>query len=358
MKRIWMACLSCSLLALAACTSATDAAQSERAPSPPPGGDKAGMPAPAEGAAKGAAGDGEGGGADQLQAGVLTAGVWDDNLNFDFFKEYLAEASSLPDVPSFPIEEHEAARDKWSQRTGAGELDVAFVIDTTGSMGDELSYLQAEIDDIARTIQSNHPQMQARYGLVVYKDTGDEYVTRSFDFETIDAFRAALSAQKASGGGDFPEAVPEALEAMNTLSWRAGSVARLAFWVADAPHHYGTEDVVKQHIQTAMAKDVHIYPIAASGTDDTTELTMRIAAQLTGGRYVFLTDDSGVGNAHAEPHIPCYHVTKLNSAIVRMVESELAGKRVEAQQNEIIRTVGNPTPDGRCETSNGPVAIY
>ena len=85
---------------------------------------------------------------------------------------------------------------------------------------------------------------------------------------------------------------------------------------------------------------------------------MRTAAQLTGGRYVFLTDDSGVGNAHAEPHIPCYHVTKFNGALVRMVESEMTGTHVQPKPEEIVRSVGNPQ-NGVCSTkSNGNVTIY
>jgi hypothetical protein len=142
------------------------------------------------------------------------------------------------------------------------------------------------------------------------------------------------------------------------LSWRSGSVARLTFWVADAPHHVGEEGSVKASIASAAAKDVHIYPVAASGADARTELTMRTAAQMTGGRYVFLTDDSGIGNAHEEPHIPCYQVTKFDRAIVRMVESEVTGTHVEPGEGEVIRTVGDPH-DGQCVTkSAGPVTIY
>ncbi len=63
-------------------------------------------------------------------------------------------------------------------------------------------------------------------------------------------------------------------------------------------------------MRAARSLDVHIYPVASSGVDELTELTMRSAAQLTGGRYLFLTDDSGVGGAHMEPSIPCYFVTK------------------------------------------------
>jgi hypothetical protein len=367
MKRIWMASLSCSMLALAACSATEDApsfgAETENAAPPSAVGDEknGGMAAPGTSSGpSGGMGDGEKGGGPggSPQAGLLTAGVWDDNLNFDFFKKYLSLSSSLVGVPSFSLQERETARAKWSQRTGASELDVAFVLDTTGSMGDELRYLQTEIDDIARTIQAKHPQMQARWGLVLYKDQFDTYVTRSFDFAPIDQFRQTLEQQSVGGGGDYPEAVEEGLEKMNSLSWRSGAVARVAFWVADAPHHVGKESAVKAQIEAAVAKDVHIYPVAASGTDDRTEYTMRTAAQLTGGRYIFLTDDSGVGNPHAEPKIPCYYVTKFNSAIVRLVESELSGARVEPDPNEILRAVGNPT-NGQCATkSDGNVTIY
>jgi hypothetical protein len=160
------------------------------------------------------------------------------------------------------------------------------------------------------------------------------------------------------GGGDYPEAVAAGLGAAMKLGWRAGTnTARLTFWVGDAPDHAGSEQAIASAVNAAIAKDVHLYPIAASGTDDRMEYTMRTAAQLTGGRYTFLTDDSGVGNAHAEPHIPCYHVTKFNGAIVRMVDSELTGTHVEPAPAEIIRSIGSPK-DGRCETTRGSVVIY
>ena len=114
------------------------------------------------------------------------------------------------------------------------------------------------------------------------------------------------------------------------LGWRAGNVARMTVWVADAPPHFGQEGSVHDSIAKAATNDVHFYPVAASGADQRTEFTMRTAAQMTGGRYVFLTDDSGIGDPHEEPHIPCYVVTPFNDAIERMVESELTGQHIDA----------------------------
>ncbi len=376
MKRIWLATMAVSAMALVACGMSTsdDAGafgspqDAGKASSSSGGGySNAGAPSSsssssggsggleAEEPADGAEANGETPGA---QSGLLTAGVWDDNLNFDFFKGYLTNAGQLQGLPSFSLAERETARTKWAQRTAANELDIAFLIDTTGSMGDELKYLQTEIQGISETIKTKFPQVTPRYGLVLYRDKGDAYETRPFDFQALDGFRTKLAEQSVGGGGDYPEGVAAGLDATLKLSWRNGAVARLAFWVADAPHHIGEEGAVKTAITTAMQKDVHVYPVAASGTDDRAEYTMRTAAQLTGGRYVFLTDDSGVGNDHAEPHIPCYHVTRFDGALVRMVESELSGTHAQPKTEEIIRSVGNPQ-NGQCSTkSSGTVKIY
>jgi hypothetical protein len=137
-------------------------------------------------------------------------------------------------------------------------------------------------------------------------------------------------------------------------NWRQEpNVAKLAFWVADAPAHPGEGKALANVIRDAKRKGVHIYPVASSDVDDAAEYQMRSAAQMTGGRYVFLTNDSGIGNSHAEPHIPCYNVTRLDSAIVRMIEVELTGRHIEPQQGEVIRAVGRPNKDGKCSLSSG-----
>ena len=81
---------------------------------------------------------------------------------------------------------------------------------------------------------------------------------------------------------------------------------------------------------------------------------MRSGAQLTGGRYLFLTDDSGIGDPHLQPEIPCYFVTKLDKAIVRMVTIELSGVYAEPAAADIIRTGGNPSA-GQCSIDDGGV---
>jgi len=349
-----------SMVALAACSA--DSSESSLSTSAR----NAGVAAPTPGAATGTS-DGASAGATAsgtsgngtAGAGLLTAGVWDDNLNFAWFGKYLDTTGVLPGVPVFTATEREAAKTKWmGPRATSTELDIAFLVDTTGSMGDELAYVQREIANIASSIHTRFPNTVPRYGLVLYRDVVDTYVTKPFPFGSLGDFQNALVGQSADGGGDYPEAVEEGLASVMQLDWRTGAVARLTFWIADAPQHIEKAPQVRAALDTAVQKDVHLYPVAASGADPLTEFTMRTAAQMTGGRYVFLTDDSGIGGSHEEPHIPCYQVTHFNDAVVRMVASELTGARVAPEVSEVIRTVGDPV-DGRCVTQEqDTVTIY
>jgi hypothetical protein len=206
-------------------------------------------------------------------------------------------------------------------------LDLALVVDTTGSMGDELDYLKAEIDDIAETIHRMFPHVDQRYALITYRDQGDQYVTRSYDFTgSLSDFRATLANQRAAGGGDYPEAMDNALQNAADLSWNKSATARVLFLVADAPPHDRSLQRTMQSVQSLQQRGVRIFPVGASGVRWKAEFVMRAASFLTMGKYLFLTDHSGVGNAHAAPHVPEYAVEHLNRLMVRMIAEQLAGK--------------------------------
>jgi hypothetical protein len=323
---------------------------------PAGGGASASPPAAGTGPAGTGVGTGVGPG-----TGILTAGLWDDSLNFDFFSQYQAShGQGILGDPGFTAAEYQAAHAAFALRTPHTVIDAALVLDTTGSMGDELSYLTAEFAGISSAIQTALPNATQRWALVVYRDTpdsdpGDEYVVKSFDF-TANAqdFAATLANQHAANGGDYPESPELGLEQLGQLSWRTDpSVAKLAFWVADAPHHEQRGAAMKKAITDVSAAGVHLYPVSASGTNDLLELTMRSAAEITGGRYLFLTDDSGVGDPHKVPEIPCYFVTKLAKALVRAVAMEVSGAAVAPDAADIVRTVGAPAADGQCTTPDG-----
>ena len=228
-------------------------------------------------------------------------------------------------------------------------LDLAFVVDVTGSMGDELRYLTDEFESIVERVEARYPGVDLRFGLVAYRDHGDRFVVRRHDFtRSAGEMRQRLGALRAEGGGDYPEAMDEALEAALDLDWRTGTAARVAFVVADAPPHAERTARALDAVREARARGLRLYPVAASGVADEAEYVLRAAAVLTQARYLFLTDDSGVGLPHAEPKVACYEVTRLDNLLVRVVASELEGRRVEASADEVLRTVGDPDR-GVCE---------
>jgi len=194
-----------------------------------------------------------------------------------------------------------------------------------------------------------YPEITRRYGLILYRDQGDVYVTRGFDFTTsLDEFRANLDAQNAAGGGDYPEAMHQALEEAGGLSWSDEGAARVLFLIADAPPHDEFAAATVGAVHALRLGQVAIYPVAASGVAESAELLMRTAAVLTVSQYLFLTDDSGFGGGHAEPHIPCYVVEYLSKIMIRMIGIELEGRRIETDPADILRVVGNPV-NGVCE---------
>lgn len=300
------------------------------------------------------------GGAGGVQAGTLTAGVWDDNRNFDSFAKLRAKLAQTDGIPVFDPAEQTAAKDHaLAQQGPRAKLDVQIVIDTTGSMGDEITYLDKEFDELTTSIAAKFPNADQHWSLVAYRDVGDAYVVLPIDFEAdLTNLHSKLSTLEAGGGGDVPESPEKGLAAGVDLAWRSDAdVAKVIFWVADAPHHGKDAPAMVSAVRAARDKGIHVYPVASSGIDELTEYTMRASAQLTGGRYLFLTDDSGVGESHEVPSIPCYFVTKLNDAIVRMVDIELSGTYHEPSADQILRKGGDPK-SGACRIGESTFSVY
>ena len=227
--------------------------------------------------------------------------------------------------------------------TPPGSLDVALVLDVTGSMADELRYLAVEFESIVAEIEADYGNVDLRFALVVYRDEGDDFVTRTFDFTgDVAEMRTWLASQQANGGGDFPEAMDAALVEAESLSWRTGDdVARVLVLNADAPPHDPRIEATFASARALGEDGVRIYPLAASGVDRNAEFLMRAMAVTTGGRHLFLTGDSGIGGEKLEPKAQCYVVTGLDDLLYRVFASELAGERIEPNEQQIIRTVGD-----------------
>ncbi len=208
-----------------------------------------------------------------------------------------------------------------------GSVDIAWVVDATGSMSDELEFLKTELQDVIRRVQIDNSDASIRMGTVFYRDEGDEYLTKSSPMSSnIGTTISFIGQQYASGGGDFPEAVHTALfEALNGLEWSQESSSKLMFLLLDAPPHYNDQVIADIHnmVSLSASMGVRIIPIVASGIDKNTEFLMRYMAIATDGTYTFITNHSGVGNNHLEPTIGSYDVEFLNDLLVRLIAESL-----------------------------------
>lgn len=212
--------------------------------------------------------------------------------------------------------------DKEARRAKA-KADVAFIVDATGSMSDEIKFLKSDLSYIIEQA-SSESNIPLRTAALFYRDEGDAYLTRHDDFnDDVSQTQEFVSKQNANGGGDYPEAVHSALEAsLQDLSWDEGARARIAFLILDAPAHY-EEDIIKslQNSIYLYAKNgIKLIPVAASGVNKDTEFMLRFFDLATGGTYAFLTDDSGIGNSHIKASVGNYKVERLADLMVRLIK--------------------------------------
>lgn len=216
--------------------------------------------------------------------------------------------------------EHQALRTVAASPVVATAVDIMFVVDATGSMGDEINYLKTELRDVVTRAEAQVPAADLRLASVFYRDKGDEYVTRVHPFtRNVNQLLTFVQAQGPGGGGDFPEAVDEALHVALQQQWSAEARCRLLFLVLDAPPHEADRIRVQELTREAARQGIRLIPITASGIDTSTEFLMRTLALSTNGTYVFITNHSGVGNNHIEASVGPYQVEFLNNLMVRLI---------------------------------------
>ena len=209
------------------------------------------------------------------------------------------------------------------------KLDVMFLLDATGSMGDELDRLTANMaSTVTKVTSAAGAGSTVRFGLTAFRDREDDYVTRTFDLTGDgDRFREALALVKAGGGGDIPESVSAGLhEAVTKPAWGGDDVAKVIVLVGDAAPHtdYQDEPSYATDARAAAAHGIRIHTIASSGLDDRGEFAFRQMAQLTAGRFVFLTYGADGGPGGSTPHhVDKYAVKSLDELVATLLVEEL-----------------------------------
>lgn len=194
--------------------------------------------------------------------------------------EFLADRFGLPEVVTPPEGDGTEGPDP-----SVGLLDLILLIDTTGSMSDDILAVreasQAILDEIAAS------DADYRAGLVLYRDHGDEYVTRigSPFTNDLEALRAAIDSITVGGGGDKPEAMLAALDVALDFPWRDGAKKALVV-MADAPPHnpdratgLTEDDILRKAFEVNPAS---IFPIIVDPDLELVEALTRLAEGSSG----------------------------------------------------------------------------
>ena len=196
-----------------------------------------------------------------------------------------------------PLEESPRARGTPPNRTPA-HIEVAFVLDTTGSMSGLIEGAKRKIWSIANQLASAEQGAEVRFALIGYRDRGDAYVTQIHDLTNdIDAVYARLMQFQADGGGDGPESVNQALhEAVTRLDWSTSKdTYRVIFLVGDAPPHLDYQDDVRydRTVRLARQRDITINAIQCGEWAETAQIWREIAS-LGMGTYAAIAQDGGM----------------------------------------------------------------
>jgi Mg-chelatase subunit ChlD len=204
-----------------------------------------------------------------------------------------------PDIPKEPEPPKEPNPPE--KETMPVKIDVLFLIDSTGSMSDEIHVVKVKIEEIIYEVRNGTPKPDVRYAIVTYRDRGDAYITKSFDFtEDLDEIKTFLYDIYAQGGGDGPESVNEGLHvAINDCDWGGKDHVKMIFLIGDAPPHMDYEDDFdyREEIKIAKQKQIKVHTIGCSGITSYTngESIFKEIAEKTGGTYQELIYSSSGG---------------------------------------------------------------
>lgn len=163
------------------------------------------------------------------------------------------------------------------------EFDLAFVIDTTGSMGSFIAAAQRQMVEIVQAL-TDAKGVDIRVAIVEYRDhpPQDRMLTRTHDFSgDLKSVQKNINKLAADGGGDEPEAVYDGLRVCSELDWR-DHARRVAVLIGDAPPHArclcgDNEGTISAKLEGASIK-LYSVPLTRS-----VEQPFGLIAHLTGG---------------------------------------------------------------------------
>ena len=230
------------------------------------------------------------------------------------------------------------------------QVDLAFVVDTTGSMGAFIGAAREHMIALLRSLADGaETPPDLRVAVVEYRDHPPQdrsFVARTHAFEAdLARCQKVINRLSPNGGGDAPEAVYDGLEAACTkLKWRPHS-CRLAVLVGDAPPHgtgFGGDGfrngcpcglTAAQVTAQLEAKGITLYALGLTGA---VRNSFTPLATWTGGQY-----------------FEAAQAQKAIDALQELLKNEFAGIDLDRQVLELCRRDPEWTVDGMSETLAG-----
>ena len=204
--------------------------------------------------------------------------------------EYLAATLAYKPAPKLPMPPDHS---KWSSCVASApastmlNFDLVLAIDTTGSMGGVINDVKANVAQLVEKLRTGGGSV--RVGIVAYRDIGDDFVTRSFpltalDGEGVSGLNSFIAGLSAGGGGDWPEAVDQALNAATSMNWR-GDVPSSIVVIGDAPAHPDREAAALA-IAQAFSSKIPGGQVSLIDAGSGAQQFMRALPKAGGGQYV------------------------------------------------------------------------
>ncbi|MEM3342079.1 MAG: VWA domain-containing protein [Thermoplasmata archaeon] len=205
------------------------------------------------------------------------------------------------------------------------DLDLMIWLDITGSMSDELSYLRKELSSVVENIKTSYPQTRIRISMNFYVGKYDRNTLHPHPFtESVEEVLGYLTEEKCYGGAQ--EAVDMAIkDGVFNHTWSDTARARLLLIIMDEPPEVSSESLsnLRTAITGAAEKGIRIIPVLASTSESSLQFLVRPLAIYTGGTFLFLTDDSGIGDPHVKPLVGDYTLEYFDQLMVRVIAEAL-----------------------------------
>ncbi|MEA1985994.1 MAG: VWA domain-containing protein [Candidatus Marinimicrobia bacterium] len=213
-------------------------------------------------------------------------------------------------------------------------VDILFILDVTGSMGEEIERLKQTIELINLNLNSVSDDLVVRFGMVLYRDTNDDFITKVIPLTSnLTNFQKQLKKIRADGGGDTPEDLQSALsDAINKIEWNKNGI-RLGYIITDAPPQLYENQKDYNYIDIAIEakeKAIKLFSVGTGGLPISGEYILRQISQITSAKYIFLTygekgeSDGGEIGSVSHHTGENFQTDKLETIIIRFAKEEIS----------------------------------